>query len=59
MDTDKTTEIFIPERYYQSGYEITVDGTNNWSENYIDDRQTLELFVGEAGVEIEVNIVPD
>ncbi len=56
-NTGKPTEIFIPQRHYPNGWELFVDGTENYSENYNSANQTLSLDISDYGKMINVQII--
>lgn len=42
---EQPTEIFVPERHYPGGWELSVSGSDRWSETRDPDRQLLFLTV--------------
>ncbi len=55
-NTGKPTEIFVPKRHYTSGFNIEVDGTDNWSHTYDEDSQIVSLNIEGAGEQLRVTI---
>jgi endoglycosylceramidase len=48
------TEIFVPVRHYPSGYNLSISGTNNYTQEYDAARQMLKLWINEQAI---VNII--
>jgi endoglycosylceramidase len=49
------TEIFIPERHYPAGYDLSVAGISNYTSEFDAEKQLLKIWVNEnATVSIEV-----
>lgn len=51
------TEIFVPKRLYPNGYNLTVNGTTNYTQDYDVVKQVLKIGVNESK-EIEILITP-
>lgn len=51
------TEIFIPNRFYENGWELEVTGTDNWTQEWNVEYQTLE-FRSNDDTEISIKIKP-
>lgn len=56
--TSQPTEIFIPKRYYPNGYNLSVAGTNKYTENYDATKQVLSFSTSENAKEISIEITP-
>jgi endoglycosylceramidase len=51
------TEIFIPVRFYPSGYNLAITGTNSYTQEYDVAKQILKISVNESK-EVEIVITP-
>lgn len=56
LSTGQPTEIFLPTRHYENGYDIKVTGTTQWSHTFDAATQILKLNVEENGVQVKVSI---
>jgi endoglycosylceramidase len=52
------TEIFIPTRFYPTGWNFTVSGTTNYSQTFDAVKQVLKFTTTENAKEITIEIVP-
>ncbi|MBP8193404.1 MAG: hypothetical protein KAX69_07345, partial [Chitinophagales bacterium] len=52
------TEIFIPNRFYPAGWDLTVTGTTNYTQTFDATRQLLKLITTENAKEITIEITP-
>ena len=53
------TEIFVPQRFYEAGWDLSVEGTDNWTQEWDAARQILKLTVNDNNAEVSVQIQPD
>ncbi len=58
MNTGQPSEIFVPKRHYPNGYDIIVEGSEQWTSSYNDETQVLSLNINEAGVQVKVTVIP-
>lgn len=52
------TEIFMPNRHYPSGYDLEVNGTTNYTQNFNSAKQVLSFSTTENDKEISIKIAP-
>ena len=52
------TEIFIPNRFYPSGWDLTVTGTTNYTQDFDASKQLLKFSTSDNAKEITIEITP-
>ncbi len=52
----KPSEIFVPNRFYPAGWNLTVTGTTNYTENFDASKQVLKFFTSDNSKEITLEI---
>lgn len=52
------TEIFIPNRFYPSGWDLSVTGTTNYTQNFDAVKQILDFNTTENNKDITITITP-
>lgn len=52
------TEIFIPNRFYPNGWNLKVNGTSNYTQNFDATKQVLNFNTNENDKEITIEIFP-
>lgn len=57
-DISKPTEIFIPDRHYPSGWNISIQGSERYTTEWNAERQILSIFVNENNREMKISILP-
>ncbi len=56
-DINAPTEIFVPDRHYPNGWDLTIDGTDNWNMERDEVKQLVKISCDEH-VELHVIISP-
>jgi endoglycosylceramidase len=57
--TGMPTEIFVPDRHYPNGWQLSVEGSDNWSQEWAAERQVLSVSVPTEGQRLEITIRPN
>ncbi|MEZ5054840.1 MAG: cellulase family glycosylhydrolase [Chitinophagales bacterium] len=57
-DINQPTEIFIPTRHYPTGWDLTVTGTTNYTQNFDNTKQVLKFSTPDDAKEITISITP-
>lgn len=52
------TEIFVPNRFYPNGWNLSVNGTTNYTQNFDASKQVLKFSTTENNKEITISITP-
>jgi endoglycosylceramidase len=58
-DISMPTEIFIPQRFYEGGWNLEVMGTDHWSQSWNPLNQTLSFSTTDDASEITIRVTPD